>query len=136
MDVRSLCLGILSLGDASGYEIKKAFEDGALSHIHAASFGSIYPALNALVDGGLAVVREVEQEKRPDKRVYSITPAGQTALRLALACVRRRVVLQGLLHALGHLIGDGDVVALPDPRRALAHVGMPLGISTHTRYGG
>lgn len=85
MDVRSLCLGILSLGDASGYEIKKAFEDGALSHIHAASFGSIYPALYALVDGGLAVVREVEQEKRPDKRVYSITPAGQTALRHALA---------------------------------------------------
>lgn len=84
MDVRSLCLGVLSLGDASGYEIKKAFEEGALSHIHAASFGSIYPALGALVDDGLAVMREVEQEKRPDKRVYSITPAGRQALRRAL----------------------------------------------------
>jgi DNA-binding PadR family transcriptional regulator len=84
MDVRSLCLGVLSLGDASGYEIKKAFEEGALSHIHAASFGSIYPALGALVDDGLAVMREVEQEKRPDKRVYSITPSGRQALRHAL----------------------------------------------------
>ena len=84
MDARSLCLGVLSLGDASGYEIKKAFEEGPLSHIHAASFGSIYPALGALVDDGLAVAHEVEQEKRPDKRVYSITPAGRQALRQAL----------------------------------------------------
>ena len=28
MDVKTLCLGILNRGDATGYEIKKACEDG------------------------------------------------------------------------------------------------------------
>ncbi len=41
MDAKTLCLGALSRGDASGYEIKKAFEEGPLSHIHEASFGAI-----------------------------------------------------------------------------------------------
>ncbi len=48
MNVRTLCLGILSLGEASGYEIKKDVEDGLFSHFIEASYGSIYPALNQL----------------------------------------------------------------------------------------
>ena len=85
MDSKTLCLGVLSLGDASGYEIKKAFEEGPFSHIHVASFGSIYPALNTLVTEGLAEAREIEQHKRPDKILYAITPKGREALRLALS---------------------------------------------------
>ncbi len=84
MDTRSLCLGVLSRGDASGYEIKKAFEEGPLSHIHEASFGAIYPALNRLDAQGLVACRELAQEKRPDKKVYSITEAGRAALLEAL----------------------------------------------------
>lgn len=85
MDAKTLCLGVLSLGDASGYEIKKAFEEGPFSHIHVASFGSIYPALNALVVEGMAVAREIAQHKRPDKIVYAITEKGRDALRLSLS---------------------------------------------------
>ena len=47
MDVKTLCIGILSLGDASGYEIKKQLEE-RFSFFYDASFGSIYPALNKL----------------------------------------------------------------------------------------
>jgi len=50
MDVKTLCLGVLSLGDASGYEIRKMFEEGPFAHFHHASFGSIYPALSPLLD--------------------------------------------------------------------------------------
>ena len=39
MDIRTLCLGILTWGDASGYEIKKIFED-RLSYFYEASYGS------------------------------------------------------------------------------------------------
>lgn len=85
MDAKTLCLGVLSLGEASGYEIKKAFEEGPFSHIHAASFGSIYPALNALVSENLAEAREIEQRKRPDKIVYSITARGRAAFKDALS---------------------------------------------------
>ena len=84
MDVKTLCLGVLSRGEASGYEIKKAFEEGPFSHFHQASFGSIYPALNALSAEGLVVVREQAQDKRPDKKIYSIAPKGRNALVAAL----------------------------------------------------
>jgi DNA-binding PadR family transcriptional regulator len=37
MNVRTLCLGILSTGEASGYEIKKDIEEGLFSHFIDAS---------------------------------------------------------------------------------------------------
>jgi PadR family transcriptional regulator, regulatory protein AphA len=84
MDVKTLCLGVLMLGDASGYEIKKHFEEGPFAHFHAAGFGSIYPALNALKGEGLVTCVEMEQDRRPDKKVYSITDSGREAFRRAL----------------------------------------------------
>ena len=41
MDVRTICLGILTRGDFTGYEIKKLFEDGRYHYFVEASFGSI-----------------------------------------------------------------------------------------------
>lgn len=78
MDVRTLTLGVLSQGDATGYEIKKAFE-AHYSHFFEASYGSIYPALNRLTGEGLVACTEHAQAKRPDKKVYTITPAGRLA---------------------------------------------------------
>jgi len=80
MDVRTICLGILTRGDATGYEIKKVFEDDGYQHFVEASFGSIYPALNRLTEDGFVSVRQEPQEKRPDRKVYSITPAGRATL--------------------------------------------------------
>ncbi len=82
-DVKTLCLGILTMGDASGYEIKKTFEE-RFSHFFAASFGSIYPALNKLTQEGLVTCAAQAQSKRPDKKVYSITPSGKIAFMDAL----------------------------------------------------
>ncbi len=84
MNVRTLCLGMLSLGEASGYEIKKGVEDGLFSHFIEASYGSIYPALNQLAVEGLVTVREEEQTGKPDKKVYVITEAGKTSLAKAI----------------------------------------------------
>jgi len=85
MDTKTLCLGVISLGAASGYEIKKAFEEDGLNHIYHTSYGSIYPALTALTEEGLVVCSEMAQEKRPDKKVYSITETGRSALLKALS---------------------------------------------------
>lgn len=84
MDAKTLCLGALQFGDASGYEIKKMFEDGLLGYLHEASFGSIYPALTRLEQEGLATATSMAQEKRPDKKVYRLTAAGREALAAAL----------------------------------------------------
>lgn len=77
MDIRTLCLGVLTLGESTGYEIKKMFEDGPFSHFYEAGFGSIYPSLNRLTDEKLLQCTELAQDKRPDKKVYSITPEGR-----------------------------------------------------------
>jgi PadR family transcriptional regulator AphA len=79
VDVRTICLGILTRGDATGYEIKNLFQDDGYQHFVEASFGSIYPALNRLTEEGLVSVRAEAQEKRPDRKVYSITAAGRSA---------------------------------------------------------
>lgn len=84
MNVRTLCLGILALEDASGYEIKKAVEEGMFAHFIDASYGSIYPALTQMLADGHVSVREELHPGKPAKKVYSITTAGQTALRKAL----------------------------------------------------
>ncbi|MBT4933805.1 MAG: PadR family transcriptional regulator [Rhodospirillaceae bacterium] len=84
MDAKNLCLGALTCGDASGYEIKKMFEEGPFAYFHQVSFGSIYPALAKLCDQQLISMREESQEGRPDKKVYSLTDKGREALRKAL----------------------------------------------------
>ncbi len=85
MDVRTVCLGVLNLGDASGYEIRKTFEDGPFHYFTDAGFGSIYPSLSRLLADGLVERTEHTQKKRPDKKVYSITANGRQALADALA---------------------------------------------------
>ncbi|PWR19717.1 PadR family transcriptional regulator [Zavarzinia compransoris] len=77
MDIKTVCTGLLTFGEASGYEIKKLFEDGTFNGVFDASFGSIYPALTRLAQEGLVLCRAEEQDGRPDKKVYSITPAGR-----------------------------------------------------------
>lgn len=76
MDIKTTCLGVLALGEASGYEIRKEFEDGPFSHFAEGGFGSIYPALTRLESEGLATSMALPQDKRPDKKVYRITDAG------------------------------------------------------------
>lgn len=84
MDAKTLCLGVLALGDASGYEIRKQFEEGPFAYFHETSFGSIYPALTKLTAENLVTCTDVRQEGKPDKKVYSITDAGRAFFRDAL----------------------------------------------------
>jgi len=84
MDVRTICLGLLSVADRSGYEIKKLLEDGPLGHFVEASFGSIYPALTRMTEEGLVQFRTEEQDGRPDKKTYSITEPGRALFRETL----------------------------------------------------
>ena len=84
MDAKTVCLAVLSQGEASGYEIRKSVEDGPFGHIQDIGFSSIYPALSRLHDEGLVSVTELAQEGRPDKKIYRLTSAGRLALLNAL----------------------------------------------------
>ena len=83
MDVKTVCLGMLTDGEASGYDLKKEFES-SFSHFFAAGYGSIYPALNSLARDGLVECRHIPQEGKPDRKVYKITEAGREHLLAAL----------------------------------------------------
>ena len=84
MDVRTICLGLLSMGEATGYDLKKMFEDGSIGSIVEASFGSIYPALTRLTEEGLVSCREESKDRRPDRKVYSITEKGRDSFSTSL----------------------------------------------------
>jgi len=84
IDVRTICLGLLSLGPATGYEIKKSFEEGPTGYFIEASFGAIYPALGRLTDEGLIACRTQPQDGKPDRKIYSLTPSGEKAFQEAL----------------------------------------------------
>ena len=76
MDVKTLCLGLLTVREACGYDLKKTFES-SFKHFFPAGYGSIYPALADLADAGLVSCREIPQVGKPDRKVYQITPAGE-----------------------------------------------------------
>jgi PadR family transcriptional regulator AphA len=83
MDVKTLCLGLLSLREACGYDLKKEF-GSIFKHFYPAGYGSIYPALADLAQNGLVICREIPQEGKPDRKIYRITEKGQRSFAQAL----------------------------------------------------
>ena len=74
-------LGLVSFGETSGYDLKR-FADGSISYFFWSPASSqIYAELRRLASLGYVREREVEQERRPDKRLYRITRDGEQALR-------------------------------------------------------
>jgi DNA-binding PadR family transcriptional regulator len=71
-------LGLLSYGEHSGYDLKKAAEAG-VGYVWTGAKSHIYAVLPRLVEGGFATTRRVSQERRPDKQVYRITKKGERA---------------------------------------------------------
>jgi DNA-binding PadR family transcriptional regulator len=83
MDVKTLCLGLLTVQEACGYDLKKTFES-SFKHFFPAGYGSIYPALADLAKADLVSCREIPQVGKPDRKVYQITAAGEKAFIQAL----------------------------------------------------
>jgi DNA-binding PadR family transcriptional regulator len=73
-------LGLLTSGEQSGYDLLKAAER-SVGFFWTPAKTQLYAVLPKLVERGLATVRRVPQRDRPDKNLYRITPAGETALR-------------------------------------------------------
>jgi len=84
MRVKTLCLGALCLGDATGYDIKKLFEN-AFNHFYGASFGSIYPSLKKLEEQGHVSHRVEAGEKHPDRKLFHVTDEGRASFLSELA---------------------------------------------------
>ncbi len=63
----------------SGYDLVKVF-DLSMAHYWHAHHGQIYPTLERMRRRGWIRRRDVIQKRRPNKRLYAITPEGQRRL--------------------------------------------------------
>ncbi len=74
-------LGLLAFwGPMSGYDIKHVF-DHTLAPMWGAAHSQIYKELRRMKELGWVDMEREEQEARPDRKVYSITDNGSSALR-------------------------------------------------------
>lgn len=73
----SIILGMVFNEEQTGYDIKKAIENG-VGTFYRASFGSLYPALKKLAGKGLLHLSERAEGER-QKKYYQATAAGQKA---------------------------------------------------------
>ena len=76
-------LGLLSLGDASGYDLMKLAER-SVGFLWQPVKSQLYALLPQFVERGYAESMEVTQRGRPDKTVYRLTDAGREELRASL----------------------------------------------------
>lgn len=73
-------LGLLTFGEMSGYDLDKLVRK-SVGFFWTPAKSQIYSALRRLVSLGYASDQEVEQDQRPDKRLYRVTAEGERALR-------------------------------------------------------
>lgn len=80
MSLKYAVLAALLEGEASGYELSKVF-DISFANFWPATPQQLYRELERLAQDGLVEARFVQQERRPNKRMFTLTEAGREDLR-------------------------------------------------------
>ena len=84
MSIKYAILGILAEQDLHGYELKASFDD-KVGEFWSLNFGQIYSTLDRLEKDALVTHDRETQERRPDRKIYRITPQGRQSLTTWLA---------------------------------------------------
>lgn len=79
MSVKYAMLGILAEKDLHGYELKSSF-DQKVGDFWSLNYGQIYTTLDRLEKEDLVTHDRQVQDKRPDRKIYSITQKGKEEL--------------------------------------------------------
>ena len=115
MALRHALMAALLEGEASGYDLAKGF-DASVANFWAATPQQLYRELDRMAADGLVHARVVHQERRPDKRLFSLTGAGHRALHEFTAGPPRPGVIRDELLVQVQAVDAGDETAV---RRAL-----------------
>ncbi|MFJ2237428.1 PadR family transcriptional regulator [Streptomyces sp. NPDC087859] len=86
MALRNAVMAALLEGEASGYDLAKGFE-ASVANFWMATPQQLYRELERMETEGLVSARVVQQERRPNKRLFSLTDAGLEILRAYIADV-------------------------------------------------
>jgi len=77
MSLKHGLLGILNYEPKTGYDLDKQFKE-SLGHFWQAKGSQIYRELDAMEQTGWLTSKQIKQDEKPNKRVYSITSAGKS----------------------------------------------------------
>jgi DNA-binding PadR family transcriptional regulator len=122
MDRELLLLGLLRQADMHGYQLME-FIDRDLSTCTDLKKATAYALLDKMAQQGWIGEQEVREGKRPPRRVYSITPAGeaqfQRLLRANLSAYEPAKFAEDIGLAFADALPPAEALALLDQRRAL-----------------
>ncbi|MFE9446386.1 PadR family transcriptional regulator [Streptomyces sp. NPDC006602] len=79
MALRNAVMAALLKGEASGYDLAKAF-DATVANFWMSTPQQLYRELERMEAEGFVTARVVEQKRRPNKRLFSLTEAGRKAV--------------------------------------------------------
>ncbi|MEI7847179.1 MAG: PadR family transcriptional regulator [Chloroflexota bacterium] len=79
MPLSHAILGFLEYQPMSGYDLKKYF-DQSIAHFWSATQSHIYKALETLEKEGLVEVEIIQQDGKPNRKLYQITEPGRVEL--------------------------------------------------------
>jgi DNA-binding PadR family transcriptional regulator len=79
MSLRNAVMAALLDGASSGYDLAKAF-DASVANFWMCTPQQLYRELDRMAAEGLIAAKTVEQERRPNKRLYELTQTGLEAL--------------------------------------------------------
>ena len=111
MALRHALMAALLEGEASGYDLAKGF-DASVANFWAATPQQLYRELDRMAADGLAHARVVRQERRPDKRLFSLTGAGRRTLHEFTARPPRPGVIRDELMVQVQAVDAGDEAAV------------------------
>ncbi|MEI6045200.1 MAG: PadR family transcriptional regulator [Chloroflexota bacterium] len=85
MSLEYAILGLLDVVPMTGYDLKTRYFDKTVAYFWPADKAQIYRTLDKMAEAGWVAVRLEIQTERPNRKVYSITPLGQTELQAWLS---------------------------------------------------
>ena len=80
MSLKYAILGLLSFKPQTGYEIKANFNQ-SIRYIWNSDQTQIYRTLAEISEEGLAIPKTIQQDGRPNKKIYKLTEKGSEVLR-------------------------------------------------------
>ncbi|MET9899043.1 PadR family transcriptional regulator [Streptomyces sp. NPDC006446] len=111
MALRNAVLAALLEGEASGYDLAKGF-DASVANFWMATPQQLYRELDRMESDGLIEARLVRQERRPNKRVFSLTEAGLDTLAAFTAGPARPTAIRDELMVKVYALDEGDADAV------------------------
>ncbi|MFE7626868.1 PadR family transcriptional regulator [Streptomyces sp. NPDC057509] len=107
MSLKYAVLAALLEGEASGYDLAKVF-DVSVANFWSATPQQLYRELDRLAADGLIESRVVEQQRRPNKKVFTLTGAGHDALGAFTAKAPRPTAIRDELLVMTQAVDIGD----------------------------